>query len=410
MPDADDASLQLDEGGLAWWHDAKFGLFVHFGLYSLLGRGEWVMFNEQIPAEEYRKLANEFQPSLYDPQQWAELARAVGMRYAVLTARHHDGFALWESPGSVGAFDAPRHAAQRDLVRPFVDAVRAAGLRVGLYYSPMDWRFPGYFRPDELPDDLESMKQQTHEQILELVSRYGPLDILWYDGAWLAHRGTDADAAWLWEPAKLNRMVRSHQPNVVISPRSGWIGDFAIDEGGHDVNGPIRPEPWEKCVSVSSPIWGYAPDAPLLSSERLLRLFIDTIVRGGNFLLNVGPDGQGVIPPQHTERLRAVGSWLEGRGEAVFGTRAGPLQPVDGQWGTTQAGDRVFLWVLRWPPDGAPLTIPVLAREVVGARVLPQGSAVWQRTETKLSIAVEPADRDAVATLVELSLKQPTSQ
>ena len=397
-------ALGLSEADLGWWRDAKLGLFVHWGLYSILERGEWVMFSERIPAADYARLADEFDPQHYDPTTWAAAARAARMRYVVLTARHHDGFALWDSPGSFDGFDAVRHAARRDLLRPFVEAIRQAGLRLGLYYSPMDWRFPGYFRPQELPDDVRLMKEQTYRQVEELVSRYGPVDILWYDGAWLAHQGTDADAAWLWEPAKLNAMVRAHQPKVVISPRSGWKGDFVVDEGSHDVTGPIRPEPWEKCLNLNETAWGYTAEQKLMGRDRALGLFVDTVVRGGNLLLNVGPDRHGVIPAPHVARLEEIGAWIDARADAVFGTRAGPLEPVDGWYGTTQADQRVFLFVQRWPAEDAPLRIPSLPGHIARARVLPAGTVSWSQSDTGILLSVDPQARDPVTTIVEFTL------
>jgi alpha-L-fucosidase len=405
VPTFDDASLKLSESDLAWWQDAKFGLFVHWGLYAIPARGEWVMFAEKIAPEQYAKLADEFEPRRYDPADWVLAAKAAGMRYVVLTARHHDGFALWSSPGSWGGFDAVRHAAKRDLVRPFVDAVRQAGLRVGLYYSPMDWRFPGYFRPRELPDNLRLMKLQGYAQVEELVTQYGPIDILWYDGGWLAHQGTDADAAWFWEPTTLNRMVRTHQPRTVISPRSGWVGDFAIEEGSQEVTGPIRPEPWEKCFNLNDTAWGYTVNQNLMTRDRAVKLLVNTLVRGGNLLMNVGPDRDGVIPPAHVERLREIGAWVGPRGAAIYGTRPGPLQPVDGVYGTTQAGDRVFVFVLRWPADGAPLRIPALPGRVEQVALLPSGTATWTVSDGMMELAVDVADRDPMVTIIQLTLE-----
>jgi alpha-L-fucosidase len=243
--------LLLPEQDMAWWRDAKIGVFVHWGLYAIPARGEWYMHNEKVPADRYAQLARRFNPRHYDPDAWARLAADAGARYMVLTARHHDGFALWDSPASFGGFDARRSAARRDLVAPFVAAARRAGLHPGLYYSPMDWRFPGYFKPRELAADAQAMKRQGYGQVEELMSRYGRIDILWYDGGWLAHQGTDADAAWFWEPDRLNRMVRRHQPKVVISPRSGWQGDFDIKEGDAISTGPIRERAWEQCFSLS---------------------------------------------------------------------------------------------------------------------------------------------------------------
>ena len=394
--------LLLPEQDLAWWRDAKLGIFVHWGLYAIPARGEWYMHNEKVPAERYAQLARSFNPRHYDPDAWAALAAEAGARYMVLTARHHDGFALWDSPSSFGHFDAPHSAARRDLVAPFVRAVRRAGLHAGLYYSPMDWRFPGYFKPRELAANAQAMKRQGYGQVEELMSRYGPIDVLWYDGGWLAHQGTDADAAWFWEPDRLNRMVRRHQPQVVISPRSGWRGDFDVVEGDAIVTGPIRPRAWEQCFSINRNAWGYTTDQRTLSGNEVIVRLVEVVVRGGNLLPNLGPDPDGRIPAEQQRTLRELGAWMRQHGEAVQGTRAGPLQPVDGVWGTTQRGDRVYLHVLRWPADE--LQLPALPRQVRAARNLSGGGVGWREHEGGLAVTVAPADRGTPVTVIELTL------
>ena len=207
-------SMELPRKVVQHWQDLKFGMFIHWGLYSILGRGEWAMFNEKIDAETYAKLANQFNPNGFDADKWATIAKNAGMRYMVLTARHHEGFALWNSPSSYGNFTTFATASKRDFVAEYTKACRKAGLQVGLYYSPMDWRFPGYFQPKELPENAALMKKQAYGQVEELMRNYGKVDILWYDGGWLAHKGSDADAAWFWEPQKLNALVRKLQPTV----------------------------------------------------------------------------------------------------------------------------------------------------------------------------------------------------
>lgn len=393
--------LLLSEKEMAWWRDAKFGVFVHWGLYAIPARGEWSMHNEKISPEAYAKLAGDFHPQHYDPVSWARLAKAAGARYMVLTARHHDGFALWDSPASHGQFDAMHSAAHRDLVAPFVTAVRGQGLRVGLYYSPLDWRFPAYFRPKELPENAALFKRQTYGQVEELMRRYGHIDILWWDGGWLAHKGTDADAAWFWEPDKLNRMVRRYQPEIVINPRSGWQGDYDVEEGGGAIKGPIRARPWEKAFSLNS-AWGYTPENQVMSADQVVRLLVDAVVRNGNVIANVGPDRDGVIPPKQTATLEAVGLWLKRHGRAVYGTRPGPLQPVDGVYGMTTAGDSAFVHVVDWPADE--LRLPPLPRKVVGARNLSGDVVRWTADAKGHALSVPPSSRGAAVTVIELRL------
>jgi alpha-L-fucosidase len=270
------------------------------------------------------------------------------MKYMVLTARHHDGCALWNSPASDGEFCSTKQAAKRDFVREYVDGCRGTGLKVGLYYSPMDWRFRGYFDPKGLPENTSLMKQQGYGQMKELMSNYGPIDVVWYDGGWLAHKGTDADAAWFWEPVKLNTIVRELQPKAVINPRSGWEGDFQCDEGGHEIFGPIIDVPWEKCLNPNTPSWGYNSKQQLMTPQEIVRMLVNVVGRGGNVLRNVGPDRDGVIPSSHVDTLRQVGDWLGINGKGIYGTRPGPLQPLDSRYCTTFHERSVYVHVLDW--------------------------------------------------------------
>lgn len=391
--------LLLPAQDLAWWRDAKFGVFVHWGLYAIPARGEWHMFNDKVPAAEYARLAQRFNPRRYDPDAWARLASEAGARYMVLTARHHDGFSLFASQASHGGFDAPRSAARRDLVAPWVRAVRRHGMRVGLYYSPMDWRFPAYFRPKELPENARALRAQGYGQVEELMRQYGQIDILWYDGGWLAHQGSDADAAWFWEPDKLNRIVRRLQPKVVINPRSGWQGDFDVEEGDAPIKGPIRARPWEKTFSING-AWGYVPESQVKSADHVVSMLVEAIVRNGNLLANVGPDADGVIPPKQSETLRDVGRWLQRHGAAVHGTRPGPLQPVDGVYGMTQRGDRCYLFVTRWPGDE--LQLPALPTEVTAVRNLSGDEVAWRAGPQGLSVSVPVPQRGRPVTVLEI--------
>ena len=394
--------LLLPDRKMAWWRDAKFGVFVHWGLYAIPGRGEWYMFNEKVAPEDYAKLAQQFNPRHYDPDSWARLAKTGGARYMVMTARHHDGFALWDSPASYDHYDSMHAAAHRDLIAPYVKAVRRQGLRVGLYYSPLDWRFPAYFHPKEMPENAALFKQQTYAQVEELMRNYGHIDILWWDGGWLAHTGTDADAAWFWEPDKLNRMVRKYQPDIVINPRSGWQGDFDTSEGPSPITGPIRARPWEKAFSINNGAWGYTPEDSVMTTDQLVRLLVDAIVRNGNVIANLGPDRDGLIPPKQAETLKGVGLWLKRHGRAVYGTRPGPFQPVDGVYGATMAGKSVFVHIVGWPQDQ--LVLPPLAGKIVDVRNLSGETVKWSVTTDGLALSVPLASRGPAVTVIELRL------
>ena len=344
--------LNLTEEDMQWWRDAKIGMFVHWGLYSILGRGEWVRHNEQIPWEEYTALADQFCPEAFDMHEWTDLAKEFGAKYMVMVTRHHDGFALWNSPGSYQNFTSWNTASHRDFVKEYTDCAREAGLRVGLYYSPMDWRFPGYFDPkgEEDPANADNallMKKQCYDQVRELVSNYGKIDILWYDGGWLAHKGSDTPSSWFWEPVKLNKMAREYNPKMIMNPRSGWEGNFYCDEGSHEITGKIIPVPWEKNMCVCSGCsWGWMADDPVSDFDWLIHMLVDVVTRDGNLLLNVGPDKNGHIRPDVAERMRQIGAWLRENGDTIYKTRGGPIEPVDHVYGTTYRENEIFLHIL----------------------------------------------------------------
>jgi alpha-L-fucosidase len=358
------------------------------------------MFNEKIPADEYAKLAEQFDPQKWNPEQWASLAHEAGMRYSVMVTRHHDGFALWDSPGSYGRFDSMHAAAERDFVKEYTDAFRKAGLRTGLYYSPMDWRFPGYFKPKELADNAALMKKQAYDQIHELTTRYGTIDILWYDGGWLAHSGSDADAAWFWEPIRLNEMVRANQPKCVINPRSGWIGDFQCDEGTHDITGNIIPIDWEKCFTIAYH-WSYDPQERVIPLESIIKLMIDCFVRGGNVLLNVAPDPDGEIPATQVERLKEIGAFMKKNGEAIYGTQAGPLEPVDHVYGMTCKGNNLYLHIQDMPAFEN-MVLPTLPQKIIHCQMLDGSAVPFEQNDQGISIHVPKEKWEPMDTVIKL--------
>ncbi len=424
----DPKALRLSDADLQPWRDLKFGMFIHWGLYAIPAQGEWYMNDKKVPADEYRKLADQFNPQHYDPAAWAKIAKDAGMKYMVLTARHHDGFALWDSPSSYMQFDAVHSAAKRDLVAPFVKAARDAGMKVGLYYSPMDWRFPGYFDPKGQPENAALMKKQAWGQIEELTKNYGQIDILWYDGGWLAMKGSDADAAPFWESDKLAQMVRWYQPKAIISPRSGWVGDFTVDEGGSAVTGPIKPGAWEKALNLNETSWGFNTKQNLMSRDRALSMLVNTVVRGGNMLLNVGPDKDGMIPEAHAARLKEIGEWMATYGESIYGTRAGPLQPLENRgqgtvYGTTYRDKTIYLHVLNWRrlpagaarQRGAPagtagtaepeeMALSALKQKIISATCLnaPAAKVTVSQTDAGVMVALPRENHDPFDTIIAL--------
>ncbi|MCE5277274.1 MAG: alpha-L-fucosidase [Planctomycetaceae bacterium] len=402
-----DDSLKLPVEKLQWWRDAKFGMFLHWGLYSILGRGEWAMFHERIDKDEYAKLAGQFNPRKFDPAAWAAAAKNAGMKYMVLTARHHDGFSLFDT--QAGDFNSVKTAAGRDFIAAYVQACREAGLGVGIYYSPMDWRFPGYFFPTMYRASAEAMKQQCYTQVRELMSNYGKIDVLWYDGGWLAHGGwntgkppeDDSDAAWLWEPLKLNRMVRDLQPDVVINPRSGWEGDYATfecHEGQFD-----NSRPWERCDTLTGS-WGYRPGWDMRTLRGVIHLLAGTAGRGGNLLLNLDPGPDGDIEQRKVDRLAEVGRFLQQAGDSIYATMGGPYAPAG--WGcATCKGNRIYLHILDWPENT--LTLPAPKHKITAATSLTAASVDVSTAGDTLRVTVSERDRLSPDTVVAIDLDGP---
>lgn len=399
--------LKLSPEDKQWWRDRKIGLFIHWGLYSILGRGEWARFNEKIPKETYEALADEFIPEHFHPEEWAELAEDFGAGYAVMVTKHHDGFSLWESEGSYEHFTSFHRGAHRDFVKEFAQACRRHDLKVGLYYSPMDWRFPGYFDPKGLPDNAALMKRQCYAQVEELCKKYSP-DILWYDGGWLAHKGSDTSSAWFWEPVALNKMARSYCPKLLINPRSGWEGDFYCDEGSHEINGKIIPVPWEKNMCICSGCsWGWMPDDPVSDFDWLIRMMVNVVCRGGNWLVNIGPDRNGKVSDEIRERIHQVGEWLRRYGESVYSTMAGPYEPVDGVYGSTFRGKTVYLHVLD-PAAMKDCVLPVTEDEIEEVRLFDGGEVKRLHTEEGIRLCL-PETAKGPDTIVVLTLKEPVT-
>lgn len=418
-PAPDTHSFQTDVGHTErtkWWTEARFGMFVHFGIYAIPGRGEWVQWNEQIPVEEYAKLADQFKPEA-GPANWVETAKAAGAKYMVFTTRHHDGFAMFDT--KAGDFNSVKSAAHRDFVAEYVKAARKAGLYTGLYYSPLDWRFPGYIMPDLQLKSAEAMRAQYHTQMQELLSNYGPIDILWFDGGgkdWLSFGGEWKGAKWQrrsgasrtrfnWEDDKVEAMIRQLQPKAIYNGRVDVHEDFLCREGDGALGQFDSEHPWELCTTLAG-AWGYQQNAKVKSLKQCVQLLAQTAGRDGNLLLNVGPRPDGQIDEPQVERLREIGQWLGKYGESIYGTRGGPFLP--GEYGTsTYRGNTVYLHVLKWPGDK--MGLPAITAKVTRATVLTGGKATVVNSEKGIELSVPAADQNEMNTVIALELDQPAS-
>ncbi len=414
------ATAAQHEARLAWWREARFGLYIHWGLYAIPGRGEWVQWNEQIPNEEYAKLADQFKPEHFDATAWAQLAKDAGMKYVDLTSRHHDGFALFDDPCS--DFTSVKTAAHRDFVADYVKAVRAAGLRVGLYYSTLDWRFPGYIMPDLQRKSAEAMRAQYHRQMELLMKNYGPLDVIWFDGGetdWLNFGGDWKGSIWekrprerhyaggfSWEHDKVYAQLRRLQPQALINGRADMPEDFRSREGDGALGGFDAAHPWELCTTIVRGAWGWQPAAEVKSLAYLVQLLVKAVGRDGNFLLNVGPRPDGTIDPAQAQRLREIGAWLARNGESIYGTRGGPFLP--GDYGvSTHRGNTVYVHVLQWPDQT--LTLPALPAKVLKAARLDGGPVSFVQDEHRFELNVPAGTCDTIDTIVKLELASPAA-
>jgi len=342
-----------------WWQNARFGMLITWGLYSIPAHGEWLLYQEHIPFEEYKKLADQFNPQHYNPAEWVALAKEAGMKYIVIVTRHHDGFCLFDS--KVSDFTSVKTAAKRDLIGEFARACHEAGMRLGFYYSLVDWRFPGVLpHGTRLADEVyRPLVEQAHAQVRELLSNYGKVDILWYDML-VPHDPI------LWRSEELNAMARQLQPDIIINNRAGVAADFSTPEN------TIRAldTPWEACYSMNR-TWGYARyDRNFKPVNELLRLLGSCASQGGNFLLNVGPEADGRIDIDSVERLRSIGRWMRTNGKAIYGAGPSPVgAPNLGM--ETRVGDKVYLLMQRWPGSTVPLAW--FGSKVVSATLLANG-------------------------------------
>ncbi len=325
---------------MQWWRDAKYGMFIHWGLYALPGRSEWALNFEGLPQEEYSKLAQEFNPRYFNASSWAKTAREAGMKYMVLTAKHHDGFCMWDSKTT--DYSSAQTAAGRDFVAEYVAACRAEGLKVGIYFSLVDWNHAdGDMRGI---DDLEARKrfvEYSMAQVRELCTRYGKIDILWYDGCFFKLR-----EQYFWRDSGLNEMVRKLQPGIIINNRSDTPEDFGTPEEH------IKPDPsgrdWEACMTLNGS-WGFYRGANEWKTATDIIGMLGTCAQsGGNLLLNVGPDADGLIPAECVRNLREVGSWLQRNGEALYGTRAGTVGRGYYFGMMTVRGNNLYVWTRFW--------------------------------------------------------------
>ena len=347
---------------MQWWHEARFGMFIHWGLYSVLGRHEWVMENEGIPVTEYEQLAKRFQPRPNAARAWAKLAKQAGQKYMVMTSKHHEGFCNFDT--KLTNYCAPKQGPGRDLVREYVEAARAEGLRFGFYYSLMDWHHPDGALCATNEDARKRFVAYTHGLIRELMTNYGKVDVLWYDVSWpLDARG--------WESERMNKMVFELQPDIIVNNRNALPGDFSTPE--QEIRADQSGRAWESCMTLNES-WGYhRADDAWKSSKTIVRNLVYCAHDAGNYLLNIGPKPDGSIPEESVRILTEVGRWTARNGESIH--TQDHCQPHRSNYaGFTRKGNTLYMHVYFWP--GETVALAGLKTGVKSARLLASGQQV----------------------------------
>jgi alpha-L-fucosidase len=413
---------------MKWWREAKFGMFVHWGLYAIPGGewdgkpvngiGEWIMNNAKIPVADYEKLAGQFNPVKYDAKRWAQIAKDAGVRYIVITSKHHDGFCLWDSKVSnYDVMDATPF--KRDILKELSAACQEQGLTLCFYHSIMDWHhpdaqapsYPNYNGAKPNPNWPRYAEQYLRPQLKELLTNYGHIGVMWFDGEWIKD-WSDAQGTALYNE------LRTIQPDLIINNRIGKsrkgmqgmstskasAGDFGTPEQEIPATG-IPGADWESCMTMND-TWGFKKnDQHWKSAEVLIRNLVDIASKGGNFLLNVGPTPEGEIPAPSVERLAAVGAWMKVNAESIYATGPSPFAKLP--WGRcTAKPGTLFLHVFNWPKDGQ-LLVPGLGNKVTKACLLAKPAEELKTTAGAdgVTVALPAAAPDAVDSVVVLSIE-----
>ena len=397
------------EEHLRWWREARFGMFIHWGPVSLKGTEiSWSRGGErrgiagkgEIPVDVYDSLYRQFDPVKFRADEWVSIARSAGMKYMVLTAKHCDGFCLWHS--SIDAYSIANTPFKRDVCGELVGAAHKAGMRLGWYYSPMDWR-----DPDCRTDRNSVYVKLMQGHLRELLSNYGRIDLLWFD--------TDGGPA-PWDQAVTYSLVRSLQPQLIINNRldMGSLEDYKAQNIGPQADYQTPEQrigafdnvrPWETCMTLGTQ-WSWKPNDTIKSFDECVRILVQCVAGDGNLLLNVGPMPNGEIEPRQVVVLRQIGEWLAKYGESVYGTRGGPFR--NGEWGgSTLNGKSVYLHILKW--EGDRLKLPPLKAKIVRGIALTGGTVRVEQTGEGTIVHMPVTEQNKVDTVVKLEMESPVS-
>lgn len=396
--------VPVDQNAVKKWQDDRFGMFIHWGPVSLTGKEiSWSRGQTNgTPMEVYDALYKQFNPEKFNADEWVAAAKAAGMKYIVLTAKHHDGFCLWDT--KLTDYNIMNSPFKRDVVKELSEACKKQGIKFGCYYSVPDTHNPDYPyavtpRPRVLREkyDVDAYNRFLIAQTSELLKNYGPLVTVWYD--------TDGSVGEFYDRNRgqqVINMARGIQPDILIDNRAGAPGDYNTPEqkiGGFDIK-----RPWESCMTISAHnhwAWGGDKDGvkPL---QKVITMLVECAGGDGNMLLNVGPRPDGLIDPAQVEALKSVGDWLNLYGESIYGTRGGPYMPTP-RYAATRKGNVIYLHILKW--EGNMAKLPPLGAEIVNSTLLTGGRVALENTPSELILKVDPADQKSPDTIVKLELK-----
>jgi alpha-L-fucosidase len=407
-----------------WWKNDRFGMFIHWGIYAMPARHEWVKHNERISNENYQKYFDNFDPDLYDPKEWAKMAKDAGMKYVVLTTKHHDGFCLWDTKYT--DFKVTNTPYGKDLVKPLVDAFRAEGLRIGFYYSLIDWHHPHFTfdmmhpnRPanDEIEKanetrDMNIYRKYMKDQLTEILTNYGQIDELFLDFSYPGYLGKGHEE---WGSESLIKLIRSLQPQILIDDRADlkhtdWGWDYVTPEQNMPKEWPTKDGkrvPWETCQTFSGS-WGYYRDEHSWKSvHQLVAMLIETVSKGGNLLLNVGPTSRGTFDDRANERLEGIAKWMKLHSRSIYGCTQAPdeyVVPNNCFLTFNPKAKRLYVHVLEWP--FLSLYLPGYGGKIKYAQLLNDGSEIKYNTENDDVTLSLPVGRPNVEIpVIELILK-----
>ncbi len=389
--------LRPDPAALKRWQDMRFGMFIHWGPVSLTGHEIGWSRGAQTPVDQYDNLYKKFNPTKFNADEWVAVAKAAGMKYMVLTTKHHDGFCLWDTEQT--DYNIMNSPFGRDVTKELAEACQRGGMAFGTYHSVCDWHHPdfpltspgGKIRREK--SDIAAYRRYLRAQVTELITKYGPFHSMWFDVPQEFDRTEGSENV---------RLCRTLQPDILVNNRAGGgVGDYGTPEqrvGGFDIE-----RPWETCMTICRQ-WSWKPDDKMKTLPECLQTLIRTAGGDGNLLFNVGPMPTGEIEPRQVERLKEMGAWLAKYGESIYGTRGGPFKPAK-HVVCTRKGNTVYLHIFAWPEEV--LTLPTLPAKIVKSSLLTGGEATVKQTEAGIEIDVPKSDRQAIDTIVALELDKP---